>query len=270
MTPGAAEGISAGISGGIADAPAQPRIRRVEHCMGTVFSFDVRAPGCDPGVVEEAIAWLHWVDATFSTYQHGSEISRLSRGELALADCAPEVAEVLERCERFEAETGGYFSAYAAGPLDPSGLVKGWAVQHASDLLVAAGSRNHCVNGGGDVHCRGAAGPGGEPWRIGIADPHRPGELAAVVVGTDLAVATSGTAERGIHIHDPHDRSGASALAGVTIVGADLECADVYATAAFAMGLRAPDWIATLSDYRGLVIRADGSRWSSPTFSAEA
>ena len=69
-------------------------------------------------------------------------------------------------------------------------------------MLTAAGSVNHCVNGGGDVQCAGSAAPG-QPWRIGITDPLRPDEFAGVVAGIDLAVATSGRAERGAHISSP-------------------------------------------------------------------
>jgi thiamine biosynthesis lipoprotein len=233
--------------------------------MGTVFSLDIRAPGCDPAAVENAIAWLHWVDDTFSTYKTASPISQLARGEIAVADCRPEVEQILSRCNELQTETNGYFSAYATGRLDPSGLVKGWAIQHMSDLLRAAGSRNHCINGGGDVHCAGSA-TRGDAWRIGISDAVRPGQLAAVVTGTDIAVATSGTAERGAHIRNPHDLTAPSALASVTIVGKDLGRTDAYATAAFAMGTEAPDWIATLHGYHGLVVRADGSQWTSRTF----
>lgn len=233
--------------------------------MGTVFSLDIREPGCDPAAVDNAIAWLHRVDDTFSTYKPDSPISRLARGEIDLAGCPAEVDQILTRCHELQTETDGYFSAYATGRLDPSGLVKGWAIQHVSDLLRAAGSRNHCINGGGDVHCAGSAADG-EAWRIGISHPTRPGQLAAVVTGTDIAVATSGTAERGAHIRHPHDLTAPSALASVTIVGKDLGRTDAYATAAFARGPAAPDWISTLEGYQGLVIRADGSQWASRNF----
>ncbi|MCW2527973.1 MAG: thiamine biosynthesis protein, partial [Pseudonocardiales bacterium] len=203
------------------DLPSWSRTgRRVEQCMGTVFSFDVRTPGCDLTAIDDAIGWLHWVDDTFSTYKRDSQLSRLARGELSIADCAPEVGEILARCQQLATDTNGYFSAYATGHLDPSGLVKGWAIQHASDLLSRAGSRNHCVNGGGDVHCAGTASDT-KPWRVGITDPNRPGQLAAVVTGTDLAVATSGTAERGAHIINPHNRTSPATLASVTIIGND-------------------------------------------------
>jgi thiamine biosynthesis lipoprotein len=242
-------------------AVAMPH-RVVETCMGTVFSFDVRAPGVDRRALDDVIAWLHWVDATFSTYRHDSEINRLARGEIALSGCAPEVAEVLARCAELEAETGGYFSAYAAGTLDPSGLVKGWAIQRASEMLQAAGSTNHCVNGGGDVQCVGSR-EAGAPWRIGIAHPLQLTDYAGIVEGHRLAVATSGTAERGEHITVPRTGRSAAALASVTIIGRELATTDAYATAAFAMGSAAPAWIASLPDHQGLVVHADGTTWSS-------
>jgi thiamine biosynthesis lipoprotein len=231
--------------------------RVVEQCMGTVFSFDIRLPAVDPAALDSVIAWLHWVDATFSTYRTGSEISRLGRGEIELADCAPEVAEVLERCAELEVETDGNFSALAPGSLDPSGLVKGWAVQRASEMLRAAGSSNHCINGGGDIQCTGSPAPGAR-WRIGIAHPLQASDYVGIAEGNELAVATSGTAERGAHIVSPHARNRPHALASVSIIGTDLATTDAYATAAFAMGADAPRWISTLHGYQGLVVFADG------------
>jgi thiamine biosynthesis lipoprotein len=43
----------------------------------------------------EVMAALRVFDRTFSTYRDDSWISRLGRGELTLADCPPEVAEVV-------------------------------------------------------------------------------------------------------------------------------------------------------------------------------
>lgn len=236
--------------------------------MGTVFSLDVRAPAIEDSLVDDVLSWLHQVDATFSTYRADSEISRIRRGELAVADAAPQVAEILRRCEELERETDGYFSAYADGQLDPSGLVKGWAIEGASDRLRAAGAVNHNLNGGGDVQCAGSAAPR-RPWRIGVIDPSDPARVLAVVAGDDLAVATSGTAERGAHVLDPHTHAPVTALASVTVAGRHLATADAFATAAFAMGEAAPDWLAGLSEYRSFVVRTDGSTWASPGFAGD-
>jgi len=230
--------------------------------MGTVFSFDVR--GGEHSVVqaalEEAIAGLHRVDEVFSTYREHSQISRLARGELTVEDCDAEVAEVLALGAEAERLSEGWFSTTYEGHLDPTGIVKGWAAERAARHLAEAGASGVSVNGGGDVQLHGVPGPH-RPWRVGVSDPLRPGALAAVVsaAGTDqLAVATSGTAERGAHIVDP--RTGKSAvtdLVAVTVVGPRLTWADAWATAAFAMGSReALTWLESLPDVEALLITA--------------
>jgi len=213
---------------------------RVEHVMGTAVRVDVRDAGIDPAALDEVFAWLRFVDATFSPYRPDSEVRRLDRGELALDDAHPLVREVLARCERLRVVTGGYFDARARGPLDPCGLVKGWSVDRAGELLAAAGGRRFCIDAGGDVLVRGG------PWRVGVRHPHRPDRLAAVLSLTDAAVATSGAYERGEHIVDPLTRRPARGALSVTVLGRRLGTVDAYATAAFAMGERGPAWTARL------------------------
>lgn len=238
--------------------------KHVLHCMGTVFSFDVRTPGFDATVFARIDDVLHDLDARFSTYRDDSEISRIDDGRLNEADASTDVQWVLRRCAELEIETDGYFSAHATGRLDPSGYVKGWAIETASHLLAAAGSTSHCVNGGGDAQCAGEAAPG-EPWRVGIAHPLRQGELVGVVAGNDLAVATSGSAERGAHVIDPHTGRAPTALASITVVGRRIAEVDAYATAAFAMDDGAREWLETLvaRGYRSFGVQADGATWST-------
>ncbi|MDX3381610.1 FAD:protein FMN transferase [Streptomyces niveiscabiei] len=230
--------------------------------MGTVFSFDVRGgnPARISAALEEAVASLHRVDEVFSTYREDSEISRMARGELPLSACSPEVTEILELGAQAEELSGGWFSMRYEGRLDPTGIVKGWSTERAARILAAAGATGVSVNGGGDVQLLGTPGPE-RPWRVGVSDPLRPGGLAAVVSAAgapELAVATSGTAERGAHIVDP--RTGHSAvtdLAAVTVVAPTLTWADCWATAAFAMGSReALEWLENLPDAEALLITA--------------
>jgi thiamine biosynthesis lipoprotein len=245
-------------------------IRRVEHCMGTVFSLDVRdVDVAVEGAVESVIAWLHRVDAIFSTYRRDSPISRLGRGETSLGDCPAEVGEVLALCAEATAVSGGYFTATPGGVLDPSGLVKGWAIERASVLLRRAGSTRHAVNGGGDLQLSGEPVPG-QPWRIGIADPRNPQLLATIVSGSDLAVATSGTAERGAHVLNPHTGRPATDLASITLVGEHLTDADAYATAALAMGAGARDWVERLPDIEAFAVTPTGGTWQTRGFPAAA
>jgi FAD:protein FMN transferase len=245
------------------------RMRRVEHTMGTVFSFDVRGgdPGRMPDALDAAAAWLREVDRMFSTYRADSQISRLAAGAVCLADCATQVREVHALCEAARRRTGGWFSAAYAGGFDPTGLVKGWAVERATAMLAGAGADAVCVNGGGDVQVYGG------PWRIGVGHPGRPGTLASVVrAGGDLAVATSGPAERGCHILDPHTGrpAGGGGLASVTVVCRSLTDADAAATAAFAMGARARSWLEAQPDMEGFAVRTDGTVWRTPGFGGSA
>ena len=230
--------------------------------MGTVFTVDVRAPGVDEAVVDEVVGWLHEVDAIFTTYRPDSPVSRLAAGELALADCPGIVREVLDQCERFRVATDGFFDCRFAGRPDPSGYVKGWAIERASQLLERNGSHNHCVNGGGDVQCVGRPEPGRQ-WTVGIADPHRRDHLTATVSGSRLAVATSGLAERGQHIIDPHTCRAADTYASVTVVGERIGEVDVWATAAVAMGDRAEAWLRA-QGLRALLVQSDGATRTVP------
>ncbi|GGR10476.1 FAD:protein FMN transferase [Streptomyces griseomycini] len=245
---------------GSAEAPAA--VRHVEETMGTVFSLDVRGgePGAVRAALEAAVAGLRRVDEVFSTYRDDSQVSRLARGELTVAECDPEVAEVLALAAEAERVSDGWFSPRYRGRLDPTGIVKGWATERAARTLAAAGATGVSVNGGGDVQLLGAPGAG-RPWRVGVSDPLRPGGLAAVVsaAGADeLAVATSGTAERGDHIVDPRTgRSAVTDLVAVTVVAPRLTWADCWATAAFAMGSREGlRWLESLPDAEGLLITA--------------
>jgi FAD:protein FMN transferase len=239
--------------------------------MGTVVSFDVpdwTARDAGSGVVlDRVVRWLHWVDATFSPYRDDSDVSRFGRGSLALADCAPELAEVLAACAEVSALSGGYFTTRPGGRFDPSGYVKGWAIERAAAMLTAAGSAEHSVNGGGDIQCVGDRGPG-QPWRVGIADPLRPGTLALVVTGRDFAVATSGVAERGPHIVNPHTGQPATDLASITMVGSTLAATDAHATAAFAMGRAARDWVESLDGYEAFAVTPAGEVWQTSGFRA--
>jgi FAD:protein FMN transferase len=233
--------------------------RRVEHVMGMPVIVEVRDDEPADEAIDTLFAWLRFVDDTFSTYKDDSEICRLRRDELALEDAHPDVRWVLARCEELRATTDGYFDAYAGGDLDPSGLVKGWAIERAAGILEEAGLRDFAVNGAGDIAVRGE-------WRIGVQHPLLRDKIAATISLTDGAIATSGEYEKGEHVLDPHTGKAPAGILSVSIVGPDLATADAYATAAFAMGERAPYWTARLHGYEAMTILADESVLSTPGF----
>jgi thiamine biosynthesis lipoprotein len=234
----------------------------VEHVMGTTFVFDIR-DGADRGGVAAAVTWLQHVDATFSTYRVDSPISRLGRGEISLDDVSEEVRSVLLLCEQLRRETNGAFDALAVPApngtnLDPSGVVKGWSIERAAEILERHGHTDFLVNGGGDIAVRGTAAPG-RPWMIGIRHPHDPSAVVATLEASGrFAVATSGTYERGAHIVDPFTGQRTADLASVTVTGPDITFADAYATAVFVMGEVGLEWLAGRPGYAGCVITHDG------------
>jgi len=231
-------------------------LRHHYEVMGTVFSFAFGAP-VDAATIRAVEDELDRLDRVFSTYRPDSEISVLAAGGRTVASCSDEVREVLARCAEAGELTCGSFSAVHSGRLDPTGLVKGWAVARAAQLLAHAGSSCHVVNGGGDVLV--VADPAvDEEWRIGVSDGWT-GAIVATIAAHGVAVATSGNCERPGLIVDPLTGRPALALRSVSVIGADIVMADAVATAAVAMGERALAWLEELPGYEAVVIAADGA-----------
>ncbi|MGR7023045.1 FAD:protein FMN transferase [Geodermatophilus sp. URMC 62] len=241
--------------------------RHVEQVMGLPISLALRGRHADDAAGRaawaEAVAVLREADRVFSTWRADSVVSRLARGELALDDCPPEVAEVLAIGDAAERDSGGAFRVRRRGPdgaevLDPSGVVKGWATERAAGPLRALPDTDFALNAGGDLLCR-TLDPDAAPWRIGIEDPRDPRRLIARVPVRTGAVATSGTAHRGQHLVDARTGRPPSGVASVTVVAGSLTDADVDATAAYVQGRDAARWLARRPGRTGLVVWADGS-----------
>ena len=233
--------------------------RRVESIMGTIVSVEVHEPFVPSEALDTMFAQLRAVDTRFSAYKPASEISRLARGDVVEADCSLEVRQVLAACDGLAVTTGGAFDARhhrADGSLDPSGFVKGWALEEAAWLIDSAGGRNYWLNGGGDIVARGESAPA-TPWRVGIRHPGQADRVAAVLAVRDRAVATSGSYERGEHITDPRSGAAPAGLRSVTVVGPGLAFTDAYATSIYVMGLPGLDWLDAYPAYAALAITDD-------------
>ena len=206
-------------------------------------------------------------DAMFSTWKPDSPVSRIMAGRDSLRDAHPRIRQVAALCELAAQRTGGSFSAWLPGPdgrvrFDPTGLVKGWAVEQAFTAFVSGladlGAHDALVNAGGDIAVHSAR-TDTPDWTVAIEDPRDRTRLLRTLKLRTGAVATSGTAARGHHITDPASGAAADGLASATIIGPELTWADVYATAAFVKGSRALAWIATLDDHAGVLVGKDGT-----------
>ena len=267
------------MTGVTAERATEDRVHRhVEHVMGMPISLALRGrhAGTDLGRAawQDVMEELREVDRVFSTYRADSAVSRLGRGELTLAGCPPEVAEVLDLGHAAEEASDGAFSVHLPGPdgrrrLDPSGVVKGWAAERASRLLARLDDTDFCLSAGGDLVCR-TADPDRSAWRIGIEDPRDPLRLVAVVPVRTGAVATSAAAHRGPHLVDARTGRPPEGVASVTVVAASLTRADVDATAAYARGRDAARWLAGRPLDSALVVWSDGSTTRVPSRTADA
>lgn len=240
-------------------SPSATMVRAVEQVMGIPVIVEAGGEEFDLRSIDRLFEWLRFVDRTFSTYKPDSQISMLNRGEMALENAHPSVRLVLCRCEELRDATRGFFDITCGRQsldVDPSGFVKGWALQCAARILNQAGAQRYCLNAGGDI-CVAGAPPGHDAWRVGIQHPRQRQALAAVLALRDGAVATSGAYERGDHITDPHTGWPPTGVLSVTIVGRNLALADAYATAAFAMGAAGASWAARLPGHGAIVIFDD-------------
>lgn len=256
--------------GTLGEAPGQPRRAWVEQVMGMPVSFHVRGPhardeaGQVAAAVRAAVAELHRIDELFSTYRSDSQIVRLQQARITAEDCDPWVREVIDLCHAARERTDGWFDADLpdAGGVrrfDPTGLVKGWAIERVTrQVSAAAPDHDVLVNAGGDVavRCDRTDTP---DWLLGIEDPADRSRLLATVPLRSGGMATSGTAARGVHILDPHSGAPVARTGSVTVIGPDLMWADVHATAAFARGPQAESYLATLPGHLSFVVRPDGT-----------
>jgi thiamine biosynthesis lipoprotein len=211
--------------------------------MGLPVSIHVRADGPDVldghevmTAVAQAYAVLRRVDSVFSTWRDDSDLMRLRRGDLAPAQAHSWLAEVENLCAEAEERTAGLFSASygeARSAYDPTGLVKGWAVERAAMHLRHVPGITWCVNAGGDLLAGAGRGASPSTWRVGIEDPRVSGVVAATIPLRVGGLATSGAAARGAHVLDPRTGAPVTRDGSATVWGPTLVWADVWATALF-------------------------------------
>ena len=228
--------------------------------MGTVASVHIVArdrAAEAAAAAGRAFGELHRLERIFSTFASDSEVMRISRGELNLLDASPEVIEVMDACTWLEHESEGVFVARRPdGGLDPAGFVKGWAAQRASHLLTDAGFTDWFLGVGGDIQTRGLNADS-EPWSVGIVDPADPERVVCTLDLTDLAIATSGTSARGMHIWNGAGDY-VNPLASMSVIGPELKWADAFATTAFVMGVDGINWVERFQGYHAIAVTHGG------------
>ena len=228
-------------------------MKQTRLLMGMPITLDVVDASVTHEDLEDVFALFLSVDEAFSTYKDTSDISRINRGELRVEQASALVQMVLELGEQTRRETRGYFDMQRGGMLDPSGIVKGWAVRQAARMLTGRGFQHFYVDAGGDIQVVGQH--HGGPWRVGIRNPFNRHGHVKVLALTNRGVATSGTAIRGQHIYNPYQpTTPIHEIVSLTVIGPDIYEADRFATAAFAMGREGIRFIESVADCEGYLI----------------
>ena len=153
------------------------------------------------------------------------------------------------------------------GVIDLSGVVKARGIQAAGEVLVLHGHTDWCLNAGGDVLVAGVQ-ETGEPWVVGIVDPDDRTQMWSQFATRPgrLAVATSGIQERGEHVWR---MAADDTFTQVTVAAAEIETADVLATAILAGGVTTLQLVQGKYDIDVLASAHDGRVWASPIFTAD-
>jgi len=230
-------------------------MKQARFMMGMPVTVEIIDPQVTEEVFNEIFDYFMHIDERFSTYKPTSEISAINAGTLTPGDASEEMQLVLAMCEETKRETGGYFDIKNPdGKLDPSGIVKGWAIWNAAKLLEKIGFENFYIDAGGDIQPHGHNADG-KKWTVGIKNPFDQNENIKIIHAGNEGVATSGTYIRGLHIYNP--RSGnrpANEIVSLTVIGPNIHDADRFATAAFAMGMDGINFIEQLPGYEGYMI----------------
>jgi thiamine biosynthesis lipoprotein len=108
--------------------------------------------------------------------------------------------------------------------IDLGGYAKGYALDRAAAILLERGVRNALINVGGNILALGSK--GGQPWRVGIQHPRRPGVMATMPLYDGEAIGTSGDYQRyfelnGVryaHILDPRTLEPAQGTQALTVL----------------------------------------------------
>lgn len=227
--------------------------------MGMPITVEIIGDNIPEEVFDKVFFYFDYVDKKFSTYKEDSEISKINRGEIKEVDYSQDMKEVFDLSEDTKKATNGYFDIRSRnGSYDPSGLVKGWSIYKAAQILINCGFKNFYVEAGGDIQAYGKN-KNGESWRVGIRNPLNENEIIKTVGLSNAGMATSGTYVRGQHIYNPHDiKNEILDILSITVVGANVYEADRFATAAFAMGKAGIHFLENLPGLEGYMVDKNG------------
>ena len=225
-------------------------IKQIRSIMNMPVTVEILDTKILEGDIEKVFDYFREVDAKYSPFKNTSEVAKLNRGE----PVSDEMKVILRQAQDLKISTNGYFDIVRPdGKFDPSGIVKGWAIKNAADILRSFGYKKFYVDAGGDAEIV------GKNWKWGIRNPFNVKEIVKVLNLSNCGIATSGTYERGQHIYNPiTKKTEISDIVSLTVIGPNVYEADKFSTPAFAMGRTGIKFIEKISGLEGYMIDKDG------------
>jgi len=220
--------------------------------MGMTIRIEIVDPNVNPQIFDKIFSYFEEVDQKFSTYKKDSEISKINEGVLKEQNYSEDMREIFYLAEQTKQETHGYFDIKTPdNTLDTCGIVKGWAIKNAAEILKGMGYRNFYLEAGGDIEVSGTK--FSQRWQVGIRHPHKPQEVVKVLSLENKGIATSGNYVHENHIYNPNGKNKKD-IVSLTVIGPNIYEADRFATAAFAMGRNGIFFIENLPGLEGYMI----------------
>ncbi len=212
--------------------------------MGMPVIVDVDAP---EKVFKKVFDYFRYVDEKFSPYKQNSEVTKINDKRIG-KNLSSDMKLILKLSKETKEATVGYFDIYRNGFMDPSGIVKGWAINKAAEILKNFKYKDFYVEASGDIQTHGLNNEK-KKWAVGIRNPFKKNEIVKVVYLSGEGIATSGSYEKGEHIYNPNGKID-NEIVSLTVIGPNVYEADRFATPAFAMGR---DGIKFVERQKGLV-----------------
>ena len=157
-------------------------LKETRILMGMPVTVAIADAAATQDDLEKIFDYFHGIDERFSPFKETSETSAVNN-ELPREKWSDEMKAVVALAEKTKRETEGYFDVMTPeGKFNPVGIVKGWAIKKAADILRRAGFKNFFVDAGGDIEASGKNAHG-EKWSVGIKNPFKQDEIVKTLYG---------------------------------------------------------------------------------------
>jgi len=185
--------------------------------------------------MNEIFTCLMNTEALFDPYSKDSYISKLNKKTISFEEMPSAVKKVLSLCSDTTNQTMGYFNSKIEKYTDPSGLLKGYMIDMAAEILRKKGYLNFYIEMGSDMYFSGRK--SNHKWKIGLHNPLLAESKVKVLHLTDQGIATSGQPQKGNPLYNPVKLRIPKEIETITVIAPNALDADRFATAAFAMGI---------------------------------